>query len=71
MPDRTPFEDDALEAYEDVEEYVDVDEHRRARAAAKRKHAADERDRLRHEDQVDDYRYGEDSGEAYENADDA
>lgn len=64
MPDR-PLYDDA-EPREDAEEYLGADERRRKRAAAARKAERDDRDRYRHEDQVDDYRYGEESGEAYE-----
>lgn len=57
--------DEDFNVYDDVEEHVDLDEHERARADARRKKAIEKREQARHEDTYDEYRYGEDSGEAY------
>ena len=64
MPDDIYRDEESSEVYEDFEEYVDLDEHERARAYERRQRAEETRERLRHEDYYDEYYYGEDSGEA-------
>lgn len=66
MPEDFYPDDETLNVYEDYEEYVDPDEHERARALERRKTARKEREREGSEDMRDEYHYGEESGEAYE-----
>lgn len=68
MPDDTYYDDD-FEVYDDYEEHVDFDEHERARAYTLRKNTHEGEGREHQEAYYDEYRYGEDSGEAFEKED--
>lgn len=66
MPDDIYLDDEDFEVHDDVEEYVDFDEHERARAYERRKKGRELRQRIRQNDFLDTYHYGEEPGEAYE-----
>lgn len=68
MPDEPYRDDDDLEIYEDFEEHVDFDEHEQAQKVQRTafRSASEETDEADH---YDEYHYGEDSGEAYEDED--
>lgn len=71
MPTESYRDEEGPEVYDDVEEYVDADEHEAALASERRRLAREARERAGREEYIDEDHYGEETGEAFEKPDDA